>query len=219
MLCNELSLGIGFSHAGMTAEGDNSVLMQKVTKELLAAIQAGHITYPQIKKRDYNANVAADMIELVRLREIVLINDLQKTMKTKLSGGAHLFQVWMMEESDLIQAVSKAYGERICLEQMALVQESDSQVKNVIEKLTSLFAYGLVAQDLAFFLKKSILAPAQGQSVLDNHTRLIKEFAPYIPDTIKSLGIAEHMIFAPIAKDWKEYNAGDNRGEVYGAKL
>jgi len=219
LLCNELSLGVGFSHAGMTAEGDNSVLMQKVTKELLAAIQAGHITYPQIKKRDYNVHAAADMIELVRLREIVLINDLQKTMKTKLSGGAHLFQVWMMEESDLIQAVSKAYGERICLEQMALVEESDAQVKNVIEKLTSLFAYGLVAQDLTFFLKKSILAPAQGQSVLDNHTRLIKEFVPYIPDTIKSLGIAEHMIFAPIAKDWKEYNAGDNRGEVYGSKL
>lgn len=30
LLCNELPLGVGFAHAGMTAEGDNSVLMQKV---------------------------------------------------------------------------------------------------------------------------------------------------------------------------------------------
>ncbi|RKO95886.1 acyl-CoA dehydrogenase NM domain-like protein, partial [Caulochytrium protostelioides] len=35
---NLFGLNIGFAHAGMTAEGDNSVLMQKVSKELLAAI-------------------------------------------------------------------------------------------------------------------------------------------------------------------------------------
>lgn len=203
----------------MTAEGDNSVLMQKVTKELLAGIQQGQVKYPQLKKREYNVKVVADLIELVRFREIILIADLQKTMQTKMSAGAPLFQVWMLEESDLIQAVSKSYGERICLEQMTLAKESDAQVKQVLNKLTALFAYGLVAQDLAFFLKKSLVTPAQGQAVLDAHNQLIKEFAPHVPSTIKSLGLAEHMIFAPIAKDWAAYNAEDNRGEVYGAKL
>ena len=32
---------IGFAHAGMTAEGDNRVLYQKVTKELLDRLRKG----------------------------------------------------------------------------------------------------------------------------------------------------------------------------------
>lgn len=34
--CNRFGMVIGFAHAGMTAEGDNRVLMQKVAKELLS---------------------------------------------------------------------------------------------------------------------------------------------------------------------------------------
>lgn len=42
---------------------------------------------------------------------------------------------------------------------------------------------------------------------------------PYVGECVKALGVEEHMIFAPIAKDWETYNAGDYRGEVYGSKL
>ena len=38
---NRFGSVIGFAHAGMTAEGDNSVLMQKVSKEYLAAMGSG----------------------------------------------------------------------------------------------------------------------------------------------------------------------------------
>lgn len=38
-------------------------------------------------------------------------------MQTKIGGGKPLFEVWMGEESDTIQAAAKAYGERICFEQ------------------------------------------------------------------------------------------------------
>ena len=38
-------------------------------------------------------------------------------MKTKIGGGQPLFEVWMKQESDTIQAMARAYGERICLEQ------------------------------------------------------------------------------------------------------
>jgi acyl-CoA oxidase len=41
-------------------------------------------------------------------------------MQTKLSRGAELFDVWMKEESDLIQALAKAYGERICVDQVLI---------------------------------------------------------------------------------------------------
>lgn len=37
--CNRFGSLIGFAHAGMTAEGDNRVLLQKVAKELLGCVQ------------------------------------------------------------------------------------------------------------------------------------------------------------------------------------
>lgn len=37
MSCNRFGALIGFAHAGMTAEGDNRVLMQKVAKEYMTA--------------------------------------------------------------------------------------------------------------------------------------------------------------------------------------
>ncbi len=36
--CNRFGTFIGLAHAGMTAEGDNSVLMQKVAKERLTTL-------------------------------------------------------------------------------------------------------------------------------------------------------------------------------------
>ncbi|KAJ3370566.1 hypothetical protein HDU91_006107, partial [Kappamyces sp. JEL0680] len=219
LLCNELSLGVGFSHAGMTAEGDNSVLMQKVAKELLAAVQAGEISYASVEPRTYDVSQSADIVELVKIREAVLLADLGEQMASKIGAGKHLFDIWMKEESDLIQATAKAYGERVCLEQTMLVADKDPGVQTVLQKITVLFAYGLVASDLVFYARKAILDGSQVQRVLDIHAALIKEFVPFVGDTVRALGLKEHMIFAPIAKDWKAYNAVDNRGEVYGARL
>ena len=48
LLCNRFGSFVGFSHAGITAEGDNAVLMQKVAKELLAGF--GNKSYFQVIK-------------------------------------------------------------------------------------------------------------------------------------------------------------------------
>jgi len=42
--CNRFGEVVGGAHAGMTAEGDNSVLMQKVAKELLDLLRSGQLT-------------------------------------------------------------------------------------------------------------------------------------------------------------------------------
>ena len=38
------------AHSGMTAEGDNSVLMQKVAKDLLAHTNSGKHKLPKVSK-------------------------------------------------------------------------------------------------------------------------------------------------------------------------
>lgn len=169
LLCNELALGIGFAHAGMTAEGDNSVLMQKVSKELLAAYQAKKISYDAFDP-SYIKNVTQldALVSLVRGREIILLNQLDKTMKTKLSAGKKLFDIWMKEESDLIQGLAKSFGERICVDKILLAanNETDPSLKKVLYHLTQIFSCGIVVLDLAWFVTSGTISPSQGEVCL-----------------------------------------------------
>merc|ERR1719187_1743931 len=53
---NRLWEGIAFGHSGMTAEGDNSVLMQKVAKELGQRLQTGKHKFPRRRAETTNMN-------------------------------------------------------------------------------------------------------------------------------------------------------------------
>lgn len=72
MSVNRLGSFIGFSHAGMTAEGDNAVLMQKVAKELLAGLDSGDRPIKLIAKKTLqspNLNSLKDLMNLFKYRE------------------------------------------------------------------------------------------------------------------------------------------------------
>eukprot|EP00834_Sanchytrium_tribonematis_P002513 NODE_79_length_23048_cov_0.747614.p7 type:complete len:522 gc:universal NODE_79_length_23048_cov_0.747614:19912-18347(-) len=113
---NYLGMSIGFSHAGMTAEGDNAVLMQKVSKELLDAIAKKRVNYDNIQPVASNQLVSINgLLQLLKYQEFRYIISLQNDMKARLKKSS-LFETWMRECSDLIQGLSKAYGERICAE-------------------------------------------------------------------------------------------------------
>lgn len=45
---NRVCEAIPFSHSGITAEGDNAVLMQKVAKEVMELIQSGDYSTPKV---------------------------------------------------------------------------------------------------------------------------------------------------------------------------
>jgi acyl-CoA oxidase len=108
--CNRLGQSIGFAHAGMTAEGDNAVLMQKVAKELLSAVQSGKVKLAAVtdaQATETNLNDLSVLFKLFQIRETVLIKELGKNMQVKMGKGAQLFDVWMKQESDLIQMMCK----------------------------------------------------------------------------------------------------------------
>eukprot|EP00842_Homolaphlyctis_polyrhiza_P004901 jgi/Hompol1/5411/HPOL_001993-RA len=219
--CNELGLAIGFSHAGMTAEGDNSVLMQKVSKELLAAVETKKLVYPKIdvsNAASWDITQLDTLIKLSKAKEIALVQELGTVMKTKTAAGKSVFQVWMKEESDLIQATSKAYGESMCLEQTLAVLKSvtDAGLKDVLGRIVHLFAHTLISQDLAWYMSNGWISPATGKLVTSHQRQLIKEFAPYTKNVVTALGLKPWMVFAPIANDWAEYNRVDNKGELVG---
>ena len=41
-------------------------------------------------------------------------------MDAKTSSGISIFEAWMKQESDLVQALARAHGDRIVLEQVAI---------------------------------------------------------------------------------------------------
>ena len=51
-MCNIIPDGIFGSHSGMTAEGDNKVLMQKVVKDLMVHFRKGKHVPPQFTKQE-----------------------------------------------------------------------------------------------------------------------------------------------------------------------
>ena len=90
---NRFGQFIAFSHAGMTAEGDNSVLMQKVAKELVTLIQKGKIDGSHLP----NAKAAAgwditsldSLYKLFQLREAGLFQEVNKV--ERILGGFACF--------------------------------------------------------------------------------------------------------------------------------
>jgi len=59
----------------------------------------------------------------------------------------------MTQESDLVQAVARAYGESVIINQFQQVlQESSSSIRNTLSQLFSLYALSAIESDLAWFI-------------------------------------------------------------------
>lgn len=222
--CNRFGEFIGFSHAGMTAEGDNSVLMQKVAKELLAGVQNKSITLPTVKdpKNILQLDLSQynNSLQLMMLREQVLIKELGTTLQQKMAKGSTLFDVWMKEESDLIQGLARAHGERICMEQFVKQVESQSgPVKSLLCKLCCLYGLTCIENVLAWYMSNRLVPLENGIAVPKAIRSLCTELSPVAMGIVDALGVPEPLLFAPIAGDWNKYNEVDNRGEFFEGSL
>lgn len=213
---------IAFSHAGMTAEGDNSVLMQKVAKELVTLIQKGqidgkHLPNPK-QAQSWDITSLDSLYKLFQLREAGLFQELSTAMQSKMGKGKPLFEVWMGEESDTIQAAAKAYGERICFEQtLKVISTVSGGAKDILETLLRLWGLSLVDQYLAWYMTRGLVSQQTAVKV-PQHVRdvvaIVGENSLAMSDI---MGVDERLIFAPIAGGaggWEIYNEIDNQGEL-----
>ena len=72
--CNRFGTFLGLAHAAMTAEGDNSVLMQKVAKERLGTLAKNP---PKLEKpSSTNLKDTNYLVYLLKARELNLFNEL-----------------------------------------------------------------------------------------------------------------------------------------------
>uniref|UniRef100_A0A383WDA5 Acyl-coenzyme A oxidase n=1 Tax=Tetradesmus obliquus TaxID=3088 RepID=A0A383WDA5_TETOB len=159
---------IGFAHAGMTAEGDNRVLMQKVAKELL-----GMLTWPGIAARLAAAELATAPLaagnlaalhaaaaaagssssssssgagldlevlrKMMQVREMRLLRQLASVMRQASAAGG-FFDAWMKQQSDLVQGAAQAFAEREVLEACLRCLEGPGMTPGLRELLAPLVA-------------------------------------------------------------------------------
>ena len=69
-----------------------------------------------------DVNSTPGLMKVLRLREALLFQRLGSKMAA--AGKAGVFDTWMLEESDLIQAAARAYGDRLIADRFALQLQS-----------------------------------------------------------------------------------------------
>lgn len=113
---------ISGAHSGITAEGDSSVLMQKVSNEYVADFVKGLVQPPK-GKRTIEETFSKECVScldtlfsLICIREGILLEELTSKTIAK-PEKKQIYQTWMLEESDLIQDLAYTFGERTCLEE------------------------------------------------------------------------------------------------------
>merc|ERR1719489_501159 len=158
--CNRFGSFLGLAHAAMTAEGDNAVLMQKVAKERLAGVKPLKLTPPG----EADLESLEFLHYLMQLKENKMFSDLG--LKLMKAGKAGMFDTWMMQESDAVQASARAFAERLISERFdATIKSSQESLQPVLGQLYHLYLINIVEKNLGWFILEGGLSPAAAESV------------------------------------------------------
>merc|ERR1711992_297485 len=209
--CNRFGTFLGLAHAAMTAEGDNSVLMQKVAKEHLGFLMKNP---PKLEKpASGSVSDQAYLHYLLKAREAKIYTELGTKMAK--AGKAGTYDSWMFEESDLIQHAGKAFGERLIADRFAVTLETcDKSLEPILSQLFSLYLSSIVEKNLSWFVIQGILPARDISAVKEHSAQLCADLGTQSLAICESFGITDTMLSAPIALDWVGYNSYDNQGEL-----
>jgi acyl-CoA oxidase len=228
LAANRFGESIAWAHAGITAEGDNRVIQQKVSKELLELANkdlvmvhinmrskpmaeqqlVNNIPTKDIKSRDWQ-------MKLFKSRETFYLFELASKMSKSMQKGSPIFDTWMLSESDNVQALALAWGENISIEQFdKAINSADAELQPTFRKLFSLYALDRIVADGVFYLQNGLISGESMQLVQQEIQRLCNELGKDALSLTKAFGIPDHMHHAPIANDWEKYNEIKNNGEL-----
>jgi len=207
--CNRFGTFIGLAHAAMTAEGDNSVLMQKVCKErmeLLGSELKTHATTAYSDELHY---------KVIRARELLGFKNLATELK-KCGSRAEFFESWMNQNSDYVQDCAKAFAERLVLDAMIKVMDApeNAALKPVLTQIYKLYAADAILQNIPIYLEFGLLSKDDVLALETERRDLCNEVAEQSMSIVDAFQINDELLSAPIALDWAQYNSYDNQGEV-----
>lgn len=210
--------GIMGSHSGMTAEGDNRVLMQKVVKDIMTdMVKEIHDvpTMTQCPKRQIPAmkSIANQetLTNLIYYKEILEMKKMKDLVSHKMfEEGKTYFDIWQYEVSDEIQSLAQAFGERFILQNslLNLAKIKNPGAKKAIEQAIFLHSLNVVRLNVAYYLTNGVISAEAAEELDAVNDAAVKAFVPYMNDCVEALGVPHIThLHSVISRDYEAFNA------------
>ena len=207
-----------------TFEGDNTVLLQLVAKNLLtefneelqrmrpslvAAFIANHALTtiawrnPMVVLNALNAHLrdVRFQLDVLQFRETsILLHVAQRFRRLTLRKKLDPFSAFSLMQRELLD-LSRAYIDRIVLQQFAKTVEAvaDQPLRVALKRLCDLFALCQIERDKGWFLENGILRAAKSRAITRLIDQLCLEVRRDAVHYVDGFGIPDSCLAAPIA--------------------
>ena len=206
-----------------TFEGDNTVLLQLMTKSLLTGYQrqfaemkllglARHVAglaatavgelNPVVKRRTDEDHLRDREFQLGALewRRDHLLGTLARRLKRRLDDGMDSFHA-LIEVQDHAVALAKAHTEYLVLEQfdVAVTRCDNPSVAEMLKRLRDLFALARIEADRGWFLEQNYFEAPKAKAIRDLVNRRGLEVREQAVPLVDAFGIPDELLAAPIA--------------------
>jgi acyl-CoA oxidase len=208
----------------MTFEGDNTVLMQLVSKGLLTEFKqsfhdegfkavmrflGGKISNVMAEYNPYftrNTDMehllsAEFHAEAFRYREKKTLNALSERMRDYLKKRLAPYEAFLKCQTHMI-ALAKAYIERLVYREMIKKLDTleDSAEKAMLQKLTTYYALHCIQEDKGFYLETDYMDGSKTKAIRRTLNKLTQELRPELGSLVEAFGITEESLNAEILK-------------------
>lgn len=195
------------------------MLTQKVSKELLTAYEKGDLKIPESRSLNWQNSSLEDLLQIFQHAVKRQLEALREEISKRMSEGRDLWTIWHRELSDEVQQLARSYGEWITLQSCLKRISQSPSLRDVLVRVTRVYALHRIQQDISWFVEDGAVSAAQVKHVHKMFENAVKELESDVPALVEALGIPKEGLYAPIAADWTEFNAYDNRGELPRPKL
>jgi acyl-CoA oxidase len=218
LAANRFGEAISGAHAGITAEGDNRVMLQKVSKELLETVNTKQIIEYSKEKMINTIRVYHDsnlkLLDLYHVRYLHLLIKLAHSMK-KAKHNQNVYSEWMYKSNYEIQKLAEIYGKYESIKCfLNVLEKCDDSEKELFQKMYRLYIFNDLFENGEEWIREGFLKKSQLKNIYNERNVLISILYEHVEDMINGFDIPEHMIHAPIAKDYLKYNSYENKGEI-----
>jgi acyl-CoA oxidase len=205
-----------------TFEGDNTVLMQLVAKNLLSKFkekikgmqpaQIGRFFFDQkldalfkqnpIFRRNENEEHLLDSefhLTIMQFRESAILlscaQEFRESAKTK-----DVFSAFTIMQRQMLE-LAHAYVERVILERFleAISKVNDHSLTKTLEHLSQLFALSQIESNRAWYLEHGVFSGAKARAITRLVDKLCREVRNEAVALVDSFGIPDSCLAAPIA--------------------
>ena len=196
-----------------TFEGDNTVLMLWIGRNLLASgfpspsmVPTDTGNFPvDLQAEETNGNLSV-CLRLLQTRERVSLDEIRSDLDRLKTAGVDAHAAMARQQLALLQAAN-AYVERVILEcfaaQIATCATTDEHALLVptLQTLAELFALSLIEQNRAWYLENAYITVQESKSLARRVEALCGAVAVGAVALVDAFGIPASVLAAPIASD------------------